>query len=438
MTRSRTVNVRDLRRDNRSRLLSTLYLHGPMTRQEVGEANQVSPATVSNLVAELLAEGVLVEAGSLDSPGGRPRVLLQVDPGYAYVIGVDVGETAVLVELFDLSLQALASYRATPTSSVLDAEESAGQVLSGIAHVVARAAVVEDHILGVGVGVPGLVQRGKDDDQALVYAQTVGWDGVPFGRLLRRGTSLPLLVDNGAKTFGQAEAWFGAARECDDTIVVLLGTGVGTSIISHGRLHRGWSSSAGEWGHTTVVVDGRQCRCGARGCLEAYVGAGAVLERYAQLGGPPSSRDGPGPRRRAASGDGVGDGVEERLAALLAARPEDAAAAQVLAETANHLGAGIADLINLFNPQRVVVGGWAGRLLGDRLLPEIIAAAARHALRLPFSEASIVPAEFGEDAVALGAATLPVAAFLTRGGTRPAPVPERPRRPGVRARQPAG
>ena len=418
MTRSRTVSVRDLRRDNRARLLWTSYLQDPMTRHELGEANGVSPATVSNLVAELLGEGVLVEAGALDSAGGRPRMLLQVDPEHGYVIGVDVGETAVLVELFDLALQMRASFRAVPSSSVLEAEEAAEQVLTGIRHVVDEAEVSEDRILGIGVGVPGLVQHGEDAEAALVHAQTVGWDAVPFGRLLRRGTSLPLLVDNGAKAHGQAEAWFGAARGFDDAVVVLLGTGVGTSIISRGRLHRGWSTSAGEWGHTTVVVDGRRCRCGANGCLEAYVGAGAVLQRYRELRGT-------SPGSPASYGAAY---VERGMAALLAAPADDAAAAQVIAETVNYLGAGLADLINLFNPQRLVLGGWAGRLFGKQLLPEISAAAARHALHLPFSQVSIVPAEFGEDAVALGAATLPVAAFLAGGGMRSAPRPQRPRR----------
>ncbi|WP_435848620.1 ROK family protein [Streptomyces javensis] len=113
-------------------------------------------------------------------------------------------------------------------------------------------------------------------------ATTVGWDGVPLERLLRTGTALPLHIDNGAAALGRAEMWFGAGRGVQHGVVALIGSGVSASVITHGSPHRGATGSAGEWGHTTVQAGGRRCRCGARGCLEAYVGAEAVLERYRQ------------------------------------------------------------------------------------------------------------------------------------------------------------
>lgn len=396
--RTRTINVRDLRRSNRSRVLLELYMNGPMTRQEVGVAAEVSAATVSNLVGELIQQGVVVEAGVEESDGGRPRALLQVNAAYGYVVGVDVGETAVLVELFDLGLEALASHTITPASAGRDVDEVVSAILEGLHKVMEEAGVAPDSIIGVGVGVPGLVERGDD---AIVHAQTVGWDAVPLGKMLRAGTSLPLVIDNGAKAFGQAESWFGAARSADNAIILLLGGGAGTAIITGGQLYRGSFSSAGEWGHTTVAADGRLCRCGARGCLEAYVGAAAVVARYDELCGqfePVERQD-----------------VVARIVAIAAAGPEDTAAAQLLEETATYLGTGIADLINLFNPERIVVGGWMGAILGPALLPRVREIASQHALRLPFSHVAIVAAELGRDAVALGAATLPISRFLASG-----------------------
>ena len=380
-----------------------LYMHGPLTRRELSAAAGVSPATVSNLVGELLEQGVLVEAGAEDSDGGRPRAFLDVNPSYGCVVGVDVGETAVLVELFDLRLQVLASHSVPPAATGLDAELAVGQVLAGLEHVMEAAGVTQDRVLGVGVGVPGLVEPGED---ALVHAPTVGWAAVPIGRLLRRGTDLPLHIDNGAKTLGQAEKWFGAARDCDDAVIALLGTGVGTSIILDGELYRGRHSSAGEWGHTTVVVDGRPCRCGASGCLEAYVGARAVLDRYEELSGRPSSGS---------------EDLVARVAAIADAGREDRPAAQVRAEVATFLGAGIADLVNLFNPERIVVGGWLGALFVDRLLPQIREQTSRRALRLPYGQVQIVAAQLGDDAVALGAATLPISHLLASGAAPPRP-----------------
>lgn len=409
MGTTRATTVRDLRRSNRARVLTEVYARGPMTRHELGAAAGVSAATISNLVGGLLEQGVLIEAGAEDSDGGRPRALLQVNPAHGYVVGVDVGETAVLVELFDLGMRLLATDTSRSPDAGLEVDRAVQQILNGLDRVVAAAGVDPAKILGVGVGVPGLVERGDD---AVVHAQTLGWDAVPLGALLRAGTTLPLLVDNGAKALGQAETWWGAARHADDAVIVLLGTGVGTSIILNGEVYRGPFSSAGEWGHTTIAVDGRACRCGARGCLEAYVGARAVVSRYDELAGQAG---------RASAADLVA-----RVGDILAADPRDGAAAQVLAETATYLGAGIADLVNLFNPQRIVVGGWLGRLLGEGQLAQVRAVASQHALRLPFSQVDIVLAELGTDAVALGAATLPTRAFLASGAA-PAVATPRPR-----------
>jgi predicted NBD/HSP70 family sugar kinase len=415
MPRPRTTTVRDLRKSNRSRALWEVFLNGPLTRQEVGAVAGLSPATVSNLVAALVAEGVVAEVGLEDSNGGRPRGLLQVNPDFGYVIGVDVGETAFLVELFDFSLRPLARHTSVTDLSVLDPDDAVGHIVTGINSVIAEAGVAEQAILGVGVAVPGLVEH---RESAVVHGQSVGWDAVPLEAMLRRETDLPILVDNGAKTLGQAERWFGAARGTDNAVIVLLGIGVGMCFISNGEVYRGATSSAGEWGHTTVMAGGRTCRCGAEGCLEAYVGAGAIVARYEQL-----------KRRQTAASPA---GLEDRIAAIIGARGQDRVAAQVLDETVTYLGAGLADLVNLFNPERIVVGGWLGRALSDELLPEIQAAAQRQALRLPFSRVEIVKADLGPDAVALGGATLPIGRLLSAGAVRSFPADDRRRvRPAV-------
>ncbi len=390
--------MRDLRKSNRSRALWQVFLNGPLTRQEVGTVVGLSLATVSNLVAALVAEGVVAEVGLEDSNGGRPRGLLQVNPAYGYVIGVDVGETAFLVELFDFGLKPLARHTSVTDVTVVDPEDAVSHIVEGIEAVMAEAGVPESAILGVGVGVPGLVENRED---AVVHGQSIGWHAVPLEAMLRGRTGLSILVDNGAKTLGQAERWLGAARDTENAVIALLGIGVGLCIISNGEVYRGAASSAGEWGHTTVEAGGRTCRCGAQGCLEAYVGAGAIVARYEHL-----------KRRRAAAGLGE---LEDRIAAIIGAADRDKVAAQVLEETVTYLGAGIADLVNLFNPERIVLGGWLGQALSDALLPEIRRAAGRQALRLPFSRAEIVKADLGQDAVALGGATLPIARLLTAG-----------------------
>jgi predicted NBD/HSP70 family sugar kinase len=387
--------VRDLRRENRATVLWALYFSQPRSRQDLSAATGLSAASVTNVIRELLDDGIVVETGSVDSDGGRPRVMLGINPDYGHVIGVDVGETRVRVELFDLTMteRAKADYPLNPARH--DVAMVVDRIVSGLNAVMAESGIGPDSILGAGVGLPGVIEQAPE---VLVHAQTYGWDAVPLARLLRTrllsasGTSLPLYFENGAKTMGQAEMWFGAGRGARSAVMALVGSGVGASLISGGAIYRGATSSAAEWGHTPVVVGGRSCRCGSAGCLEAYAGAEAILERY----GRPAS----------------GDDEESALAALIDDAGRSPLAAAILDETAEYLGAGIGGLINLFNPERVILGGWAGSLLGGRMLPAIRDSARRHSLRHLFGATSIEPGQLGPEAVALGAATLPVESFL--------------------------
>jgi predicted NBD/HSP70 family sugar kinase len=409
--------VRDLRRSNRAAMLRRLYFEGPLSRQELAPATGLSSGSISNVATELLAEGVLEEAGSVGSDGGRPRTLLRVAAHCACLVGVDVGETRVRVELFDLMLNEVARSEHPLDADGHDASLVVRLIEKGLAAVLAQVDASTGPLLGVGVGVPGIVERPAHGG-ALVHGQTIGWDALPLEAMLREsagfpgagvlagGPHVPLHIGNGAKTLGQAEMWFGAGRGARDAVIALIGSGVGACVVTGGEPYGGASSSAGEWGHTVLSVGGRRCRCGARGCLEAYVGAGAVLERWREAGGDPATGD-----------------EEAALAGLLATARGQGAAAEVaggvLAETAEYLGAGIADLVNLFNPERIVIGGWAGLLLGPHLLPAVREATDAYALRYPAARTAVELCRLGPDAVTVGAATLPLRRFLDAGGSPP-------------------
>ena len=210
--------VRDLRRGNRASLLRHLYFEGPLSRQELGRATGLSAGSISNVVGELIADGMVEEAGAVESDGGRPRILLQVAAGYGYVVGVDVGETRVRVELFDLALTERASADLPLSDSGHDVDHVVGSSLDGIESVVREAGIDDSEVLGVGIGVPGIVDQG---DPAPCPARATASSctarpsaGTPcrWAGCCGPAPRLPLFIDNGAKTLGQAEMWFGGGR----------------------------------------------------------------------------------------------------------------------------------------------------------------------------------------------------------------------------------
>ncbi|MEU3225532.1 ROK family transcriptional regulator [Streptomyces sp. NPDC006976] len=414
--------VRDLRRGNRARVLQRLYFDGPLSRQELGPATGLSSGSISNVVAELAAESLLEEAGVVDSDGGRPRTLLRVAPGGGLLIGIDIGETRIRVELFDLSLTELARTERLLAQHGYDVARIVGHVRSGVADVLRDAGADPHRLLGIGIGVPGIIERDAPDGVigdvgSVVHGQTIDWSAVPFEQLLRGAVrvppEVPFFIDNGAKTLGQAEMWFGGGRGAGASAIALIGSGVGACVNHGDLLDEDRSSQALEWGHSTVQLRGRRCRCGSIGCLEAYAGAEAMRERWHEAGGPlPADAD-----------------DETALAALLAAAYPDAGgepdpvAVALLDETAECLGAALGDLINLFLPERILLGGWAGLLIGPHLLPDIRRYAQEYALKHAAARTTIEMGSLGPDAVTVGAATLPLADFLARGGSRPSSAP---------------
>lgn len=391
--------ARDLRRANRETLLRSLYFEGAASRVELAARTGLSPATVSTLAAALSDEELVVSAGLVDSDGGRPATLLEVRSDRAFSIGVDVGETGIQAELFNLRLERVqASHRSLPTSG-LTPDDVVATVADAVGEL--RQSAQGHELLGVGVGVPGIVDG---HSEVVVHAPSLGWRGVPLQAMLTEVVDGPVYLDNGAKTMGRAESWFGAGRGVADLVVILIGTGVGAALINSGAVYRGSSSSAGEWGHTKIALDGASCRCGSRGCMEAYIGAGAIADRHRRLDpGLPSVAS------QVAAIDRLAHDAKCNVPAALAA----------LQETATYLAAGIAGLANLLNPAKVVVGGFVGLRLGPLLLPLVEARLPEYALAPAWERLTLAVSQFGPDAVALGAATLPVERFFNTGGVLP-------------------
>ena len=400
--------TRDLRKHNRSRVLRAIIRDGETTRGQLASSTGLSLATVTNVVGDLANEGLVHETGMLPSEGGRPTITLSARPEGAHFIGADVGEHGVTVELFELALKPLATVFHDIASHSNSPADISDALTAAIDEVAGRAGV--DSIYGVGLGVPGIVEGTGDSlgstssREITIYAQSLNWPATRLDAIYER-TDLPIFADNGAKTLATAESWFGATRNINDGLVALLGRGVGVGIVSGGRVLRGAASSAGEWGHTKISVGGPVCNCGSRGCLEAYVGGAGIARRWREAGATPSANE------------------EKALGELLdSARTGDTVATRVLEETIEILGLGLSNLVNLFNPERVVLGGWSGLALSVDSLSQISAATRQMSLVRPGGQFDIVPAKLGRDAVALGAALLAVESLIQFSTVKPVPI----------------
>ncbi|MDX3311357.1 ROK family transcriptional regulator [Streptomyces sp. NPDC054884] len=393
---------RDIRTANRYEVLRQIIAASPTSRQELAAATGLSLATVATLVGELLDLGMITEVGFEDSAGGRPRGLVAVNASGGALIGVDIAETYVHVELFDLALNVLARAEENMRPGESRPEQVVGHVAAAAGSVVAQAGVEAARVLGVGVSVPGQVDRATG---VSAYAPNWDWHDVPLLDLLSEHIAYPLYLDNPLRAGAVAELWFGAARGHANAVVVNLGTGVGAGLVLGGGLHRGVSNSAGEWGHTTLVLDGRPCRCGNHGCVETYVGAPGIMQNLCEI-----SPHSPllHPDDQTATINALADGI--------AAHDPDAV--ETVRETARYLGAGIANLVNLLNPEIVVLSSWVAARLGEPLLKAVREAVARHALQRPLSASRIVLSPIPTDPACLGAATFALEGALQSVGQR--------------------
>ncbi|MGW4967940.1 ROK family protein [Nonomuraea sp. NPDC004186] len=314
----------------RTAILALLGTVGPLSRSEIARRLDLSPATVTQLTRELMGHGMLEELDLTPSRGGRPAVRLGLVGSAGRALGVKVtAEHLVLVDV-RLDGEVLGSWERPFDPSAPDALDS---LAGAISSVVAESSADErtPPLLGVGVGVPGSV-----DDQAAgtVNAPTLGWRAMAVGDWLRRRLELPVLVENDVNALAAAERLYGRGRTHRDFLVVTIGRGVGAAIVADGRVYRGARGGAGEFGHLPVDPGGPVCGCGARGCLEAYVGAAGLLAAA-----------------RAKN-------VHLDLPALGgAAAGGDAAAREVFAEAGAILGRATAGLINVVDPEVVVVLG---------------------------------------------------------------------------------
>jgi len=345
--------VRDLMRViNRSRILEAIRTVGMIPRIDIARTTGLSQALVTGLTADLIKEGLIIEKQSGEYEGGRRPMLLALNPDGAFVVGVNLSITELSVVIVNFEGTVVASYVQSLAPIHHTVSEIATSVVAAVQACIWEANFAKEQISGVGIGIPGLVDP---DSGNIRFLPNYGWENVNIKERVQSKLNHPCYIDNSSNTLALAEQWFGEGKGVEDFLVVTIENGVGLGAVINGRIYRGEAGVAGEFGHMTINPDGPECRCGKKGCVEAYAGNIAIM------------RD-----ARQAALDGHWDCKHpDRLTyeeVVSAAQNGADVLRRLFVRSGCMLGIGISHLITLLNPAKIIITGRgvrAGALIFD-------------------------------------------------------------------------
>lgn len=363
-----------------------------MSRAEIARKLSISRAAVSSIVNDLIEHQLIKESDSTTNIRGRRPVILELNPGFGYLVGIDLGATHLRIILTDFNAQVIEDLE-IEIDITSDPDDTLKVIIDRLDRIITNANIPKNKIAGLGFGVPGPVQG----DGSTVVSPPImpGWGGYPIRDKIKGFCDCPVAVGNDADLGALGEWALGAGRGEDFVLYIKVGTGIGMGLLINGKIYQGASGSAGEIGHITIDEDGPLCSCGNYGCLEAIAGGNAISIRANKLiesGERTILRD---PKR---------DKPITAKDVALAAEKGDHLAQQIISEAGNYIGIAVANVINLFNPGIVVVGGGVAQV-GDLLLEPIRFAIKERSLVSASKAVRINSSVLGRRSTGMGAIT---------------------------------
>lgn len=379
-----TADQAFVKKHNQNILLNEIIKRSPISRAKLSEITHLNKATVSSQISALIESKLIFEIGQGQSSGGRRPVLLVFNKDTGYAIGVDLGVNYIRTVLTDLSGNIVfEDFVALADPSFMTAR----------AHLTDRLHYVMHHtpespygIIGIGIGIHGFV----DNEQKILFTPNSKWDHVDLRRFLQKEFDCPILLTNEANAGAYGEKLFGALRDCKNGVFISVGIGLGVGLILNGEIYSGTHGFSGELGHMTIDLSGKKCHCGNRGCWELYTSEQAFLHHLSQL---------------------KKSTLSDIRAALDLVRNNDVDALNSLDQIAYYLGLGVTNIINIFDPERVIL---KGNLVESSplVLSTIKNTVAARAFKHVESRCKITVSELGQDATAVGGASFAIQGFL--------------------------
>jgi N-acetylglucosamine repressor len=395
-----------LKRKNIIDILLTLQRKNPISRAEIARLSNLTPATISRVVAELHKRGIIREHGPGVSIGGRRPVLIEFNPEAFYLGGIDLGITKVISVIIDLHGNILSKAKLD-----IDVSEGKDRIIERMFTVTRQVLsntneLIRNKLAGIGISLSGIIDTKKG---LSVFSPSIpNWHNVPIVQLFQNEFHLPVFIENDARAMALAEARYGAGRDYDNFFCINIGHGIGSGIIINKELYRGKTLTAGEFGHMTLVPSGPLCHCGNRGCVEVMAGGHAIAAsaiRVASSGGNTLIKE-------------LVEGDIKKINAEVVARAAkkgDDIALQLLNEVGRYLGIAIANIINLLNPELIVIGGGVSNA-GEFFFEEIKNVIKKRAFTTMVNNPEIVTSALSDDASSIGAAALVLYEIISTKG----------------------
>ncbi len=324
----------------RQAILDTIRQAGAIARIDIANRSGVSPATVTAITSELLAAGLIEEVASQGkaSARGRPRVALKIRGAAHRVAGIKVSQRTTTVCILDFEGNTLGSHETPMPGPRLSPERMGDYLVATLAQACRANGLRAEDLSALGLGIAGIV----DAPRGLVHwSPTLSRRNVDLRALLRQRLNMPVFIDNDANLVAKAEQLFGEGRGVSDFLVVTIEHGVGMGIVIDNRIYRGTRGCGAEFGHTKVQLDGALCRCGQRGCLEAYVADYALLREA-------------GVNMHTTGVDDPAAGLD---ALFRAAKAGDETALTIFRRAGRMFAMGLANLVNIFDPALIILSG---------------------------------------------------------------------------------
>ncbi len=376
----------------KKRIVQLLYLEGNKSIPDIGRATGMSIPTITRTINELIDEGLVLDNGIGASIGGRRPNLYLLNPEARYVLGIDMGRFATRISILNLNRQIISS-DGIIVSELENDESIVEKIFQKAKELIANTGIDYRKLIGVGVAFPGLIDAKSGMSQTYK-----NFSDRPLSRFFEDKFDLPVFVENDARVMALGESYFGLAQGKENVLCLNIGAGIGLGMILNGKLYRGNSGFAGEFGHFEVEPEGKLCICGKRGCLET-VASGSAIAKRAQID--------------MANGmisilGRLTDENPERIDAetvVKAAQLEDQYAIGLLSEMGEQLGKGIAVLINIFNPEMIILGGKIG-MAENYIIDPLQLSLNKYAISRIKRDCQIVTSKLREKSALLGAFAL--------------------------------